>query len=553
MAKNFVEQWFYRGAIVVLVVATAVWPAVTMNGLFTNNMVLQHGMSVPVWGTATSGENVSVTINGQTKTGTASTAGSWKIILDSLSIGGPFQMVVRGANTITLTNVMVGEVWLCSGQSNMTIGLGAFYNAGTEAVGLTNVRLFSEVSDISGVGPWNECTPSTASNFSATAFFFGKYLYDSLKIPIGLIVSAVGATFIEQWMPTQAIIDDPFLDTSTIMTGGNAGVIPNGLKAGGLYRGAIVPLQPFALRGTIWYQGEWNTGGLGNSDKYQTRFTELINGWRADWGQGEYPFYFVQLPNYKSADAWATIREAQRLTRKNVANTGMAIAIDIGNVPGFPDSTELHPRNKKDVGYRLALLALVHTYGHNNIVPSGPLFKNLYIRNDTAHLLFDYIGSGLIAKNGVLSGFQIAAANDTNYVAASATIASREVIAYKPGSKVTRVRYAWASNPAATLYNNEGLPASPFQTYITDITAIERKRVSNANDVVKKRTIKEVMLFDLAGHCVMNIPGNKCPEVMAQRMDINSLLRLGRFSKGVYIAQCRLGDNTVIKRKIVRQ
>jgi sialate O-acetylesterase len=559
MSMHFLNR-FCKGYIAALALAPAVWPTVTMNGLFTNNMVLQHGMAVPVWGTASAGENISVSINGQTKTAIAGTSGAWKVVLDSLAIGGPFQMAIHGANAITLTNVMVGDVWLCSGQSNMTIGLGAFSyrdSLKTLTAGLGNVRLFSEKSDMHGIGPWYACsTSSIAGDFSATAFFFGKYLHDSLNIPIGLIVSAVGATFIEQWMPTQALIDDPELDTSTVMNGGNDGGLQSGLKAGGLYRGFIVPIQPFAIQGTIWYQGEWNTNpSLGSPNKYQTRFTELINGWRTEWGQGNFPFYFVQLPNFNSNDPWATIREAQRLTNKNVANTGMAIAIDLGNkVPGYPDSTELHPRDKRDVGYRLALIALDHAYKRTNPVASGPLFKSMFVRNDTAHLSFDYVGSGLTAKNGALKAFEIAAANDANFVAASANVASSgEVIVYKPGSKVTRVRYAWASNPVSTLYNREGLPASPFMSYVSDITEAQRKGPISADAARKGQTPGVVKIYDLTGRCI----GQRCLSNFTKMPSAGSgaipLAGSSRISKGVFIMQTISPGNAVVSRKIVME
>ena len=191
-SKLFAACW-------ILALATTAWPAVTVNGLFTNNMVLQHGMALPVWGSATAGENITVKINGQAKSTVAGTTGAWKVKLDSLAVGGPYQMSIEGADIVTLTNVMVGEVWLCSGQSNMTIGLGSsHYDANAEATGYPNLRLYSRKSDITEVGPWTACTPAFAQRFPATAFFFGRYLYDSLKVPIGIIVGAVGATYIEQ-------------------------------------------------------------------------------------------------------------------------------------------------------------------------------------------------------------------------------------------------------------------------------------------------------------------------------------------------------------------
>lgn len=453
--------------------AAAAWPKVAPNGLFTSEMVLQHGMALPVWGTAAAGEKITVRISGQAKTAVADANGAWKVKLDSLAVGGPLAMSIEGVDTVALTNVMVGEVWLCSGQSNMTIGLGSCgYDAKIEAAGRPDLRLFSRKSDIPGSGPWKACSPASAQGFPATAFFYGRYLQDSLQMPVGIIVGAVGATLVEQWMSTRSVLDDPDLDTSDVFAGGSDGGFADGKKAGGLYRNVIEPLVPFAIRGMAWYQGEWNTNRGAHPEKYQGRFKELIDGWRTAWGQGSVPFQFVQLPNFKSTDAWPEIREAQRLTRRNVPGTAMAIAIDLGGVAGFPDSTELHPKNKKDVGYRLALLALADTYKRPIAAPSGPLFKSMSVRNDTARLVFDYAGSGLMAKDGMLKGFEIAASNDTNFTAASYEVAGKDILVYKPGSKIARVRYAWASAPIASLYNKEGLPASPFQTYASDVTGL---------------------------------------------------------------------------------
>jgi sialate O-acetylesterase len=513
-----------RGAFIAgLGLAVAGWSNVTMNALFTNNMVLQHGMAVPVWGTASAGENISISINGQTKTAVAASTGAWKVVLDSLSVGGPFQMVVHGANTITLTNVMVGDVWLCSGQSNMELQVSACgYDTTAVAAGLSKIRLKNLRSSVG----WAECSTTTVGPFSAAAFFFAKHIYDSLKIPIGLMQSTYGGTPIEVWMSIQSILDDPDLDTSTVIQGA--------FKAADLYKSAILPAIPIAMRGALWYQGEANAAKAFWPNKYQARMGELIKGWRAAWGQGDFPFYYVQLPNYNSGDDWPTIREAQRLTLKDVNNTGMAITIDIG------DSANIHYRDKADVGYRLSLVALEKTYNHSKIVGSGPLFKSLQIKNDTAHLSFDYAGSGLLAKNGTLQAFQIATATDTNFVNASASISSREVIVYKPGSKIARVRYAYASNPQSTLYNKEGLPASPFLSTASDITGVERNSPINATVARNQQSPEVAKIYDLTGRCI------------GQRR-LSNFTKMGtlRSSTGVFIVQTVSSDHRVINRKIM--
>ncbi len=493
-------------------------PDVTMNRLFANNMVLQHGMPVPVWGTAAAGEVVTVQFGGQTKSSTATSAGTWKITLDSLSISNiPGQMVVRGTNTITVSNILVGDVWLCSGQSNMQFGLSSFgYNAATEAVGMTSVRLLTLTTS----STWSECSPSTAGGFSATAFFYAKYLYDSLKIPLGLMVAAIGATYVEQWMSPQSVTadGDPTLLSFHTGSGDTTGPI-DPRNAAGLYRMYIALVVPFAIKGVAWYQGEWNTivNTYSHPEKYQIRFEELIKGWRKEWPQGNFPFYYVQLPNYYSTSMkWPQIREAQRLALKDVPKTGMAITIDIG------DSASYHPTDKRDVGFRLALVALEKTYGHTKLVGSGPLFRSFSIIKDTAHVTFDYIGSGLVAKNGVLGGFETAS-KDTDFTPATAVLRGNEVIVYNPGSKVVNVRYAWVCNPHPTLFNKENLPASPFRTYASDLVGVNVPMpVSGAtlNRIASGNV--DIRVFDMQGRCVRIVAGK------TQKPYMNSIIWDGK-------------------------
>jgi sialate O-acetylesterase len=453
MKRRLVSSRLVELSLWLILIIGSAWPNVTMNKIFNSNMVLQHGMPVPVWGTASSGENVSVQFNGQTKSVVASVNGSWNITLDSMGISNaPLQMIVKGVNSITLTNILVGEVWLCSGQSNMGNSMDFFKCDTNLAAGLNSVR----INNYSGGKTWTECSPNTIGSFSATAFFYGKTLYDSLKIPIGLIESAYGGTIIELWLSFQSILDDPDIDTSMVVQGT--------FKAGYFYKSLIAPLMPFAIRGAIWYQGESSAALKYWPEKYNYRFEQLISGWRAAWGQGDFPFYYAQLPNFKSGDDWPTIREAQRLTGRDLKNTGMAVTIDIG------DSANIHPADKVDAGLRLGLVALSKTYGHTIPASPGPLVKRMYLRGDTAHLTFDFAGSGLMAKNGSLNGFEITSDN-ISYVPATAAVQGNEIVVYKPGSKVVNARYAWASNPLVSLFNREGLPASPFRTYFAD-TAI---------------------------------------------------------------------------------
>jgi sialate O-acetylesterase len=536
---------------ILLVWGTAAIANVTMNRLFASNMVLQHGMPVPVWGTANAGENVSVQFNGQTKSVAAGTNGAWRITLDSMAINTTAQqMTIRGANTVTLTNVLIGDVWYCTGQSNMEFNLSAFgYNPSVEAVGLTSVRLLT----LTNTSTWSECSPSTAGGFSAVAFFYGKYLHDSLNIPLGLICSGVGATFIWQWMsPASVTADgDPALASANCPScGGDTTGGINGKVTSGLFRRYIEPTIPLAIRGSIWYQGEWDANDGNWNKTYLKHLQELIAGWRSAWNIGNFPFYYVQLPNFHATSGnWPLVRESERLALKSIANSGMAIAIDIG------DSTNIHPPNKRDVGFRLALVALEKTYGHSTLVGSGPLFKNFYVRNDTAHLSFDYTGTGLVAKNGALTGFEIAP-TDSNFVAGSAIIRGNEVLAFKAGSKVVNVRYAWAPYPSPTvrLYNQQNLPASPFRTYASDLVATVEPPVvfQQPTPSVTMAKIVSIRMFDLAGRCVSTIHGDDLKKIPAGNITMNSLARFGKFTKGVYIIKMQSIGAASVARKVVQ-
>ncbi len=535
-----------------MLLAYSAFSNVTLNRLFASNMVVQHGMPVPVWGTASAGESVSVQFDGQTKTVVTPSNGSWKVILDSMSIDTiAQQIVVKGANTITLGNVLIGDVWYCTGQSNMQFNLSAFgYNATTEAVGMSNVRLLTQ-TDTNGT--WNVCSASTAGGFSATAFFFGKYLYDSVKVPLGLICSGVGATFIWQWMSPQSVTadGDPALASASCPScGGDTTGGINGKVTSGLYLRYIATAIPLAVKGIIWYQGEWDANDNNWCKSYLKHLQELVSGWRTAWNIGNVPFYYVQLPGYAANSGnWPLVRESERLGLKSISNTGMAITIDIG------DSASFHPTDKRDVGYRVALVALEKSYGHQNMVGSGPLFKSFYVSQDTAHLAFDYIGTGLVSKNGSLNGFEIAP-KDSDFTAASAIIRGNEVLAFKAGSKVTNVRYAWVPypSPAVRLFNQQNLPASPFRTYASDVVAIsEVPNGRPAASGVAFRKISSLKIFDVEGRCLLVACGNDLAGLSPGDLTAGSLARLGRFSKGIYIVQMKRAGETETIRKIVQR
>ncbi len=483
---------------------------VRLPAVFTDNAVLQRDIPVPVWGWADQGEQVTVKIGDQSKTTTPDAkTGKWIVKLDPMPIDGPHTLTVSGKNTITLKNVLVGEVWICSGQSNMQMSVGGVRGAKEEiaAANYPKIRLISVPTRGSAApqddfnGRWVECSPQTVGGFSAAGYFFGRELFKNLDVPIGLIHCSYGGSSCETWVNRSALEAEPsmkpMLDrydrelasyseaaakanyekqlakwkkaVADAKSAGKQAPKPPGRPSdprtnnqfpANLYNCMLHPVLPYGIRGAIWYQGETNAG---RAYQYRTLFPLLIKSWRAEWQEGEFPFYFVQLANFMAAkpepseSAWAEFREAQSMTLK-VPATGQAVIIDIG------EAADIHPKNKQDVGKRLALWALAKTYG-KDVVYSGPIYKSCEIQGDKVVLSFDSIGGGLVAKGGdQLKGFAIAG-SDKKFVWADARIDGDKVIVSSP--KVTSpvaVRYAWADNPECNLCNKADLPASPFRT-----------------------------------------------------------------------------------------
>ncbi len=374
-------------------------------------------------------------------------------------------MVIQGTNRIVFANVLVGEVWVCSGQSNMAFGLSQADNAEAEltAADYPSIRLFTvkrstsarRLKDISG--EWYSCTSKSAASFSAVAYFFGRELHNTLNVPIGLIHSSWGGSTAEAWMSLATLRTDPGFEP--IVRRWYSAKEPIHHHPANLYNAMIAPLMPYAIRGAIWYQGESNAG---RAYQYRTLFPALICDWRGAWRQGDFPFYYVQLANFRQRkdspgeSAWAELCEAQLMTL-NLPNTGMAVINDIGA------ANNIHPTNKQDVGHRLALNALAKTYGRD--VPySGPVYDSMTVEDSAIRLHFKHTDGGLIAKGGELESFAIAG-EDRNFVWANAVIDGETVVVSSPAvPDPVAVRYAWADNPQATLYNDAGLPASLFRT-----------------------------------------------------------------------------------------
>lgn len=429
---------------IVLMISTAAFGAVKPNGLFSDNAVLQQGMRLPVWGTADSGEKVTVEFQGQ-KVSTTAVAGMWMVHLNPLKAGGPFNMTI---NDQKIKNLLVGEVWVCSGQSNMGFTLDRAANA-QEAIAASKdpmLRLYTvpranKLQQLPAV--WAESSPETSPGFSAVAYFMGKHLRHALKVPVGLINTSVGGTAIEAWTSSSALKSIPKLERET--------------RSSYLYNGMIAPLLPFGIRGVAWYQGE-NSAPW--AYEYRTLLPLMIKDWRTAWGQGDFPFLIVQLAPFGKAKApgsWPELREAQLLTVQKDPKTAMAVITDIG--------TELtvHPPIKEPVGARLALAARAIAYGEK-IPYSGPIYKSIKVDGNKAVLSFDHVDGGLVAKDGALTGFTICG-DGNNFVSAQAEIKGDNVIVSSPDvAKPVAVRYGWSDWMVVNLWNKAGLPASPFRT-----------------------------------------------------------------------------------------
>ena len=489
--------------------------------VFGDHMVMQRDMPVPIWGWAEAGESVSITFGKHTVKTVADDAGQWLVKLPALQAGGPFELTVQGKNTIRVQDVLVGEVWLCSGQSNMEMGVGVAKDAEQEiaAADYPQIRLFELPRQPAGEvatdinANWRVCQPDTIASggwggFSAVGYYYGRELHKELDVPVGLIDSSWGGTLIGPWTPVcgfeavPALLDvvdtinrrDSEYKTKTLPT--KMAEIEGWIEATrtalaekqplpptpwwprhpleshaeptGLYNGMIHPLIPFAIRGAIWYQGESNVHSA-DGMKYYEKMKALVAGWRQVWGQGDFPFYFVQLAPFKytlhrqdiSPYEMPRIWEAQ-LASLAIPNTGMAVLTDLG------DWRDIHPKNKQEVGRRLSLWALSQCYGRENLVYSGPLYKTATVEGNRIRVHFDHVGSGLESRDGdPLNWFEIAGA-DKQFVEAKARIDNDSVIVWNENIRnPVAVRFSWhmLPEPIPNLINREGLPASPFRTH----------------------------------------------------------------------------------------
>jgi len=493
-------------------VACAVWCVdqtvladVKLPNVIGSNMVLQRDLELPIWGTADPGEKVTVTIAGQTVSGEADANGRWSVKLARLKDEGPLEMTVKGKNEIKLINILVGEVWVGSGQSNMQWSVQQSTNAAAEIAAAKHpkIRLFLVPLVPSGTpagdvnARWVECSPETIPGFSAVLFFFGREIFQKVNVPVGLIATSWGGTRIEPWIPPAGFEAIPELKSELDAVRGALKNYDQQLKAAipalkdwlakaetamaaskdvppvpniprhplnsegaatGLYNGMIHGIVPFGIRGSLWYQGESNRG---QKMHYHDLMKGLIAGWRQVWGQGDFQFLFVQLapfnygndPNQELAYIW----EAQSTTLK-VPNTGMAVITDITTL------NDIHPPNKQDVGKRLALWALSKTYGQKDVIYSGPLYDSMSDDLERVVIKFKH-GEGLKSRDDKpLTWFTIAG-EDKKFHNANAEIKGDTVLVSSPAvAKPVAVRFGWNQLAEPNLVNKAGLPASPFRT-----------------------------------------------------------------------------------------
>jgi sialate O-acetylesterase len=494
---------------VLLTFAAAALGEVRLPDVISSSMVLQQKQTVPIWGTADPGEAVTVTFGKQKKTAVADANGRWRVDLSPIPADLlPRTMTIAGKNTIQLTDILVGEVWLVAGQSNMQRLLRETANGDVveAAASNPNIRLFNVSREVAfkkrpgKLGEWAACTPESVKEFSAAGYYFGVELERELKVPIGLINSSYGGSQAEAWTPVEYLNANPDLiatvQRTKIWDAERAKVrvdydeaikkwraesdkqkaagarpspspgVPDALRdyriASSIYDGMIAPLMPFAIKGAVWYQGESNEA---RAKQYNILLPVMIRAWRERWGQGDFPFGIIQLPNYRAVKAepedapWSFVREAERRTALSTKNAGLIVTIDIG------EAGDIHPKNKLDVGKRMAIWALKDVYGRK--ITASPVLKKVDIHGSKIVLTFDEVGSGLRIKDGDrLDEFAIAG-DDKKWVWADAKIIGRDKVEVSSAAVLNpkAVRYAFNSNPRhPNLTNDSGLPASPFRT-----------------------------------------------------------------------------------------
>lgn len=435
---------------------------------FRDGAILQRGKPLPVWGSSSSGESVRVEFQGQAKETVADSAGRWSVKLDPLQASStPAELHVSGTNTIALKDILVGEVWLCSGQSNMNSPVAEVFDADREITSadyplIRELRVHTAITDPPQLmvdASWQPCTPATARSLSATGYFFARELHRDLGIPIGIIKATLGGSPIEAWMSKEALASHPaFAPVAERWEAMRPHVKGDSLRnePASLYNRFLKPLLPYSIAGFVWYQGEGNTE---RADEYALLLTTMILQWRRDFLQGDLPFLIVQLPRWHDprdvgGDRWPRLREAQA-SALALPHTAMAVTLDVG------DTKDLHPRNKQAVGKRLGLLALTDVYGRK-VQSRGPTLSAIVREGPSLRLRFDH-AEGLKVSGDSNQLFELAGA-DGKFLPAQARVDGASVVVTAEGLlSPSAVRFEWKNNPESFLLNDAGLPAAPFR------------------------------------------------------------------------------------------
>jgi sialate O-acetylesterase len=494
---------------VILLLSVSTFANVKLNSLFSDNMVLQRNAEVPVWGKADDGEKVTVNFAGQSVS-TVAQNGEWMLKIKPLQANNtPQEMKVTGKNSLIVKNILVGEVWVASGQSNMERQLGPrggqmpilnWKQEVKDAQNFPQIREFAvarnasdkEIDDANS--KWQICDSVNVVHFSAVGFFFARALTQQSNVPVGILFSAVGGTPAQRWTRRAVLEENPMLKPIVDEYENDLLTFPKRLEkfklnkdslfkkwqqdtilariankrmpkkpaapihpvtageCGGLYNAMISPLIPYAIKGVIWYQGEANQG---KAQLYQTLFPAMITDWRKQWNQGDFSFLFVQIAPYFGIGP--EIREAQLISWQKTPKTAMVVTVDCG------DSADIHPTNKRPVGERLALAAQAVAYGQK-VAYSGPIYKSMQVKGNTIELSFDHVNKGLMVKGDALTDFEIAG-SDKKFVPAKAFIQGDKIIvSSKLIANPATVRMGWSNVPHVNLFNIDGLPASPFRT-----------------------------------------------------------------------------------------
>jgi sialate O-acetylesterase len=550
---------------------------VRLPALFSSHMVFQQQIPIVIWGWAQPNETVTVQLGAASKQAQANERGEWKAILPAMSAGGPYALTVSGSSTVSFEDILVGEVWLCSGQSNMEMGIGMAQDGPQEiaAANYPNIRLlkipkrWSAEPQTNFDGAWKVCTPSNVaeggwSGFSATGYYFGRHLCQKLGVPVGLIDATWGGTRIESWTPPEGFAAVPALkqesvrvelgdvrterhekrleqvlhDTDQWLGAARAAMqehkqvsamptYPEELlpphdvqNATALFNGMIYQLRPFGMRGAIWYQGESN---MGEGMRYMDRMKALIGGWREIWGEGDFPFYYVQIAPYNyggNAQTEPELWEAQTAAQ-SIPDTGMVVVNDIASLK------DIHPRNKQEVGRRLALWALANTYSQSNVVYCGPTFKSMSIDGEKLSVAFDHIGAGLKSRDGQpVNWFEIIDAEHGGFVQADAQIDGATIMLSAPGvNHPVAMRFAWSMLAVPNLINSEGLPAGAFRAGVVPKRDLLAVNVPEARDY----------------HLVYDLDLSKLGEVLAYDVDDHSKITQP-FDRVAYFLELQTGE-----------